>query len=127
MLTVNDEQRSEEIPEREINHTQAIRFLKATKLLIFWRKWARKWEVVREKHSGNEANELELDLYRKKESKALGEFFRIHDQKDKKLLNLKSTTTKLSDSWKLANFNLISWRKWAKLRESDRETVMNLI
>ena len=53
---------------------------------------------MREKHSGNEANELELDLYRKKESKALGEFFRIHDQKDKKLLNLKSTTTKLSDS-----------------------------
>ena len=32
MLTVNDEQRSEEIAECEINHTQAIKFLKATKL-----------------------------------------------------------------------------------------------
>ena len=27
VLTVNDEQRSEEIAEREINHTLAIRFL----------------------------------------------------------------------------------------------------
>ena len=35
LYLINDEQHSEEIAECEINHTQAIRFLKATKLLIF--------------------------------------------------------------------------------------------
>ena len=42
-----------------------------------------------ESYIGNEENELEMNLYRKKESKAFGEFFRSDDQKDKKLLNMK--------------------------------------
>ena len=36
---------------------------------------------------------------------------------EKKLLNVKSTTPKLSDSWKLANLNLVFWRKWEEVIE----------
>ena len=64
----------------------------------------------------------------RKKEKGLENFYRYMTKKTKKLLNVKSSTAKSSDSWKLANLKkLIFWRKWTKLRESDRETIMNLI
>ena len=64
----------------------------------------------------------------RKKEKGLENFYRYMTKKTKKLLNVKSSTAKSSDSWKLANLKkLIFWRKWTKLRESDRETDMNLI
>ena len=55
-----DDQKDQEIAEREINGAQAIRFLKAIKLEFNF------LENVSESDRGKKANELEMDLNRKK-------------------------------------------------------------
>ena len=58
-----DDHKDQEIAEREINGAQAIRFLKAIKLEFNF------LENVSESDRGKKANELEMDLNRKKERK----------------------------------------------------------
>ena len=55
-----DDHKDQEIAEREINGAQAIRFLKAIKLEFNF------LENVSESDRGKKANELEMDLNRKK-------------------------------------------------------------
>ena len=101
-----DDQKDQEIAEREINGAQAIRFLKATKLEFNFLENVIESEretVMKLIQERKQMNLKWISTERKKERKALGEFVWIDDQKDLEIVDVKSTTAKLSDSWKLAN------------------------
>ena len=81
-----------------INDTQAIRFLKATKLEFNFLEKVRESEremVMNLIYKTKQMNWIstERKKERKKERKGLGEFYRIDDQKDQEIADAKSTTS----------------------------------
>ena len=96
MYLIDDEQDSEEITECVINDTQAIRFLKATKLEFNFLEKVRESEretVMNLIYKTKQMNLKWISTERKKERKGLGEFYRIDDQKDQEIADAKSTTS----------------------------------
>ena len=79
-----------------INDTQAIRFLKATKLEFNFLEKVRESEremVMNLIYKTKQMNLKWICTERKKERKGLGEFYRIDDQKDQEIADAKSTTS----------------------------------
>ena len=93
--------------------------------LIFWRKWAK----VREKqlwissHIGKKANELEMDLSRKKERKKerkrLGEFLQIYDQKDQEIVECEIEYSQVIRFMKTSKLEKINFLE--KVNETERK------
>ena len=121
MYLIDDEQESEEITECEINDTQAIRFLKATKL---------EFNFLEKVSESERKTVMNLISYRKeskwtwngslqKERKRLGEFLQIYDQKDQEIVECEIEYSQVIRFMKTSKLEKINFLE--KVNETERK------